>query len=144
MLAKADRGGCREVFAAVATAAGFGGAAVTGCARLHRLLTQDIAGLVATLVLCMLFGIAGVGIGTLIRNPTTALIVAMSALFVIDPILSLIVPAWALPGGATELVGNSAVTPQLIPLWAAAGVLAGYLVAIGAATVRIALPRDIT
>jgi hypothetical protein len=92
----------------------------------------------------VLYGVAGIGIATLVRNPTTALIAAMSALFVLDPVLSLLVPAWTLPGGATELVGNTAVTPQPTPLWVAAGVLAGYVVAIGAATLRVAVPRDIT
>jgi hypothetical protein len=105
----------------------------------------DIAALAAASVaLSVLYGVAGIGIATLVRNPTTALIAAMSALFVLDPGLSLLVPAWALPGGATELVGNSAVTQQPTPVWAAAGVLAGYVVAIGAATLRVAVPRDIT
>jgi ABC-2 type transport system permease protein len=135
------------VIAALATTAGLGSAAVTlaavGSAPL--LDAGDIAGLAAASVaLSVLYGVAGIGIATLVRNPTTALIAAMSALFVLDPVLSLLVPAWTLPGGATELVGNTAVTPQPTPLWVAAGVLAGYVVAIGAATLRVAVPRDIT
>ena len=73
----------------------------------------DVAAIIASSVgLSVLYGVAGVGIATLIRNPTTALIVGLSALYVISPLMSLLVPAWALPGGASEIVGLGAVTPQ--------------------------------
>ena len=133
--------------AVLATLTGLGTASITlaavGSAPL--LDVGDVAGLLAaSLGLSVAHGVAGAGIATLVRNPTTALIVALSALYVIDPILSLLVPAWALPGGATEVVGLSAVTPQATSLWAAVGVLAGYVGAIGVASLRVAIPRDIT
>ena len=72
------------------------GAAVTGSARLLGAThIAELAG--TTVVLCMLFGIAGVGIGTPIRNPTTALIVAMSALYLVDPLLGLAIPGRRCP-----------------------------------------------
>ncbi len=131
------------VLAAVATVAALGAAAVTGSAQL--LGAADIAWLAGTtVVLCMLFGIAGVGIGTLIRNPTTALIVAMTALYLVDPLLGLAIPGSALPKSASEAVGLSSVEAQGVSLWLALSVVVTYVIAVITGALRFALPRDVT
>jgi hypothetical protein len=131
------------VLAAVATVAALGAAAVTGSAQL--LDATDIASLTGTtIVLCMLFGIAGVGIGTLIRNPTTALIVAMSALYLVDPLLGQAIPDSALPKSASEVVGLSSVEAQGVSLWLAMAVVVSYVIAVITGALRFALPRDVT
>jgi hypothetical protein len=92
----------------------------------------------------ILYGVAGTGIATLIRNPTTALITVLGGLYLLDPIISLLIPARLLPGGATEVIALSTVTPTSASPWAAAAVLIAYASVVVGLGGRIGIQRDVT
>jgi ABC-2 type transport system permease protein len=92
----------------------------------------------------ILYGVAGTGIATLIRNPTTALIAVIGGLYLLDPIISLLIPARLLPGGATEVIALSTVTPTSASPWAAAAVLIAYASVVVGLGGRVGIQRDVT
>ena len=82
-----------------------------------------------------LYGIAGVGIGAVIRHQTIAVIAPLVWLAVVENLL----PAYGLasvvrwlPGGATSALGRAEL-PGLLPMWAGGLVLAAYAAALVAA-----------
>jgi ABC-2 type transport system permease protein len=82
-----------------------------------------------------LYGIAGVGIGAVIRHQTIAVIAPLVWLAVVENLLPgyglASVVRW-LPGGATSALGRAEL-PGLLPLWAGGLVLAAYAAALVAA-----------
>ena len=106
---------------------------------------RDLVTLTAASVgLCLVYSVAGTGISTWLRNPTTALIVVLSALYVVDPLASLVIPARTMPGGASELIAHSIVDSNPNWPWTAAAVLVGYAAILAVTSLRFALPRDLT
>ena len=99
---------------------------------------------VASIGISILYGVAGIGVATLIRNPTTAVITVIGGLYLLDPISSLLIPARLLPGGATEVVALSTVTPATASPLAAAAVLLAYVTAVVVACLGAGLKRDLT
>lgn len=92
-----------------------------------------------------LYGIAGVGIGAVIRHQTAAVIAPLVWLAVVENLL----PAYALaaivrwlPGGATSALGRAEL-PGLLPMWAGALVLAAYATAVVAAGAYRLLRADV-
>ncbi len=107
--------------------------------------SADMARVAAVSIgISILYGVTGTGIATLIRNPTTALITALGGLYLIDPIISLLIPARLLPGGATEVIALSTVTPPDASPWAATAVLITYASAVVGLGGRVGIQRDVT
>jgi len=94
-----------------------------------------------------LYGLVGVGLGSLVRNQTAAVVVALVWVMGVESILVNFVPAvgrW-LPGGAVaSLTGVSTVGGGQLPMWAGAVVFAAYGLAFAAAGTRFVLQRDVT
>ena len=122
-----------------------------------RLVTDGVPRALALAVLAVaLWGILGLGIGTLIRNQVVALFVAIIAAEIAVPLLSVALNAahWGavakyLPSSATSALvsppTNSGGLPtELLPWWGAALVLLGYAAVSGALGAAITLRRDIT
>ena len=103
--------------------------------------------LLAAIVATVLNALGGVGIGTLIRNQTTALSVTLVWVLVVDGLLVSFAPAvgkW-LPGGAASALTSVATTHGgLLPMWAGGLLFAAYGLAFAAAGVRFTMSRDIT
>jgi ABC-2 type transport system permease protein len=91
-------------------------------------------------------GLLGVGLGSLLRNQTAAITVTLVWVFTVEALLVVFAPGvgrW-LPGGAgSALSGASMAEGGLLPVWAAALVLAGYGLAFAAAGARLVVRRDI-
>ena len=91
-------------------------------------------------------GIVGVGIGALVSNQTLAVTVTLIWSLLIEGMVVNLAPGlgrW-LPGGAAGAMSGSATYSNLLPVWAAALLFAGYGVASAAAGSRFVLRRDIT
>jgi ABC-2 type transport system permease protein len=135
------------VVALLATLFGWAGATVTLAAdgAPPLLDSGDLIPLTAASIgISVLYSVAGTGIATWIRNPTTALIAVLSALYVVDPLASLIVPAATMPGGASELIAHTTLAGNPSWPWAAVAVLFGYAAILALTSLRFALPRDLT
>jgi ABC-2 type transport system permease protein len=135
------------VVALLAILFGWAGGAVTLAAVGSRPLldTGDLGSLTAASVgVSVLYSLAGTSIATWLRNPTTALIVVLSALYVVDPLASLAIPARWMPGGATELIAHATVAAHPAWPWAAVAVLAGYAAVLAVTSLRFAAPRDLS
>ncbi|MGD9751936.1 MAG: ABC transporter permease [Acidimicrobiia bacterium] len=120
-------------------------------------LTSD--GVPRSLVLAVLavalWGLVGLGVGTLIRNQVVALVVTIGVAWIAEPLLAvglnaLDVGAVArfLPSQATAALASPAATANgltisLLPWWAGALVLLGYALAAGALGAVTTLRRDI-
>lgn len=122
-----------------------------------RLTTDDVPrAILASIVAIALWGLIGLGVGTLIRNQIVALLVAVGVAFLFEPLVSLGLNAldlgWVakyLPSQATvALVSPPAeaggFTAEYLSWWAGAVVLLGYAVISGALGALITLRRDIT
>jgi ABC-2 type transport system permease protein len=139
--------GVGVVVALLATLSGWAGATVTLAADGAPPLLDfgDLIRLAAASIgISVLYSVAGTGIATWIRNPTTALIAVLSALYVVDPLASLIVPAQVMPGGASELIAHTTVAAHPSWPWAAVAVLVGYAATLALTSLRFALPRDLS
>jgi ABC-2 type transport system permease protein len=91
-------------------------------------------------------GMVGVGIGALVTNQTLAVTVTLIWSLLIEGMVVNFAPGlgrW-LPGGAAGAMSGSATYSNLLPVWAAALLFAGYGVAFAAAGSRFVLRRDIT
>ena len=135
------------VVALLATVSGSAGAMVTQATDGSPLAldTGDVVTLTAvSIALSVLYSVAGTAIATWVRNPTTALIVVLSTLYIVDPLASLVVPAAMMPGGASELIAHATVADSPSWPWAAATVLVAYSALLALTSLRFALPRDIT
>jgi ABC-2 type transport system permease protein len=111
------------------------------------LLSGDVAvPLLGALAATALYPLVGVGVGTLLRNQTVAVTVALVWVLVVEGVLVGFAPAvgrW-LPGGAgSALTGVATANGGLLPMWGAALLLAGYGLAFAAASTRLIMRRDI-
>lgn len=89
----------------------------------------------------------GVGVGSMIRNQTAAIVVALVWVTIVEGLLVSFVPEvgrW-LPGGAgAALTGVATAEGGLLPMWGAAIVLVGYGLAFAGAGIRFTMRRDVT
>ena len=87
----------------------------------------------------------GVSLGAVIRNQLAAVTVAIGWAFLIEGVVSLFLGPdtvrW-MPGFAAQAVTSHGT--ELLPLWAAAGLLAGYATVGALIATRFTLTRDIT
>jgi len=105
--------------------------------------------LLGGIAVMMIWAAVGVGVGSLIRNQTAAVIVALAWVGVIESLLVSYVPEvgkWV-PGGAADALGdaaNRAATGGLLPVWAGGLVFVAYGVVFAAAGTRFTMRRDIS
>jgi ABC-2 type transport system permease protein len=94
-----------------------------------------------------LYGMLGVAVGALIRHQVVAIVVALVWSSVVEGLIVGLLPdvgRW-LPGGASAaLNGQTIPGGDLLPMWAAALVLAGYGVLAASVGTRLTLQRDVT
>lgn len=112
------------------------------------LLSADVGlALVGAMAATALYALVGVGIGSMIRNQTAAVVTALVWVMVVESILVNFVDdvgRW-LPGGAVaSLTGMASLDGVLLPMWAGACVFAAYGLAFAAAGSRSLMHRDIT
>jgi hypothetical protein len=102
--------------------------------------------LVGAMAATVVSGLVGVGLGALVRNQTAAVTLALVWTLTVESALVAALPEvgrW-LPGGASSaLTGVSTPDSGLLPLWAAALLLAAYGLAFAGAGVRLTARRDI-
>lgn len=108
----------------------------------------DYAGvLVGVAAITVIYALIGVGVGSLIRNSTAAVIVALAWSFVVEGLLLNFVPdlgRW-LPGGAAAAVSSQSVPgSEFLAPGLGALVLIAYGAIFAAAGTRFVLRRDIT
>lgn len=96
-----------------------------------------------------IYAAVGVGLGSLIRNQTAAVFVALAWVLVVESLLVGFVPEvgkW-IPGGAeSALTGaaNRAASNGLLPMWAGALLLVGYGVLFAVGGTRFTMRRDVS
>jgi ABC-2 type transport system permease protein len=95
------------------------------------------------------YGAIGVGVGSLIRNQTAALAVALAWVLIVESLLVGFAPEigrWIPGGAAAALSGaaNRAASGGLLPMWAGALLFAGYGVAFAVGGSRFTMRRDIS
>ena len=94
-----------------------------------------------------LYAMVGVGLGSLIRNQTVAVVVALIWVMIVEGLVVTLLPQvgqW-LPGGAVAaLTGVTVDDGVLLPMWGGALLLAAYGLAFATAGSRFVLQRDIT
>ena len=91
-------------------------------------------------------GMVGVGVGALVTNQTLAVTVALTWSLLVEGLVVNFAPGvgrW-LPGGAAGALSGAATYSNLLPIWAAAILFAGYGLAFATAGSRFVLRRDIT
>lgn len=90
-------------------------------------------------------GLVGVGVGALLTNQTLAITVTLIWTLVVEGMLVNIAPGvgrW-LPGGAAGAMSGAGTYSNLLPIWAAAPLFAGYGLAFAGVGTRFVLHRDI-
>ena len=112
------------------------------------LLDREVGLVVLGLLLgTALYGLLGVSLGSLIRNPAAAVAIALVWSFVIEALLVGLVPEvgrW-LPGGAGQALARSSTTEgELLPMWGGGLLLVAYSVLFALVGARFVLRRDIT
>jgi ABC-2 type transport system permease protein len=106
--------------------------------------SSDIAGPVtANLLAGASYTALGVGIGLLVRNQLVALVVAVGWFTIVESALAILLPGVSrfLPGGAFSGVDTTDL--DLLPLHAAAPLIAAWVIAISTLALRTTLRRDI-
>jgi ABC-2 type transport system permease protein len=93
----------------------------------HNVGVMLLGGIAAVTI----YAAVGVGVGSLIRNQTAALLVALAWVLVIEALLVGFVPEvgkWIPGGAAAALTGaaNRAASGGMLPMWAGALLLVGY------------------
>jgi len=122
-----------------------------------RLLGDGVPrAIVLAAVAVALWGLIGLGVGTLIRNQIIALLTAIGVAFLAEPLLSLVLNAvhagrfaQYLPTQATAALTSPApaaggLTTMYLPWWAGGLVLLAYAVIFGTLGAVITLRRDVT
>lgn len=111
------------------------------------LLSGDVGlVLLGALTATALYAVVGVGLGSLVRNQTAAVVVALVWVMVIESLLVSFAPAFGrwLPGGAVAaLTGVATRDGGLLAMWAGAVLFAGYGLAFATAGTRFVLRRDV-
>ena len=111
-------------------------------------LDGEVVQVVAGLLLGTgLYGLLGVSVGSLVRNPAAAVSIALVWSFVIEALLVGLLPEvgrW-LPGGAGQALARSSTTAgDLLPMWGGGLLLAAYGVLFAVAGSRLVMRRDVT
>jgi ABC-2 type transport system permease protein len=145
--------GCATVIAGV----GVGAPIVAARGAAVRLTSDGIPrALLLTVLAVALWGVIGLGIGTLIRNQIVALLVSIGVAWLVEPILVFILdlahageaakffPSAATNALATPPTSSGGFTSTLLPWWGGALVLLMYAAVSGVLGAAITLRRDIT
>jgi ABC-type transport system involved in multi-copper enzyme maturation permease subunit len=93
-----------------------------------------------------LYALVGVGIGSLVRNQTAAVVAALVWVMVVEALLVSFVPEvgrWFPGGAAAALSAAATVDGGLLPMWGGGLLFAGYGLALAAAGARFTIRRDI-
>jgi ABC-type transport system involved in multi-copper enzyme maturation permease subunit len=102
--------------------------------------------LLAAIAASALYAMVGVGVGSLIRNQTAAVVVALVWVMVVESLLVTLLPdvgRW-LPGGAVAaLTGAATRDGGLLPMWAGGLLFAAYGLGFAATGSRFVLRRDV-
>ena len=102
-----------------------------------------LGGIAATAI----FGVVGVGVGSLVTNQTLAVTVTLTWLLLVEAMVVNLAPGlgrWLPGGAAAAMSGTATYSSNLLPVGAAALLFAAYGVAFAAAGSRFVLRRDIT
>ena len=106
--------------------------------------------LLAAVLVVAIYGILGVGVGSLIRNQVAAVVITLAYLFVVENILAALpwvrdhVSKW-LPGQAAQAVTQvSSTSTEFLRPWQGGLVLTGYGVAFAVIGWWLAVRRDVT
>jgi ABC-2 type transport system permease protein len=111
------------------------------------LLDRDVGlfllGLLAT---AALWGALGLAFASVVPNQAGAIVSALIWLLIIETIVSGLLPEIApyTPGGAARGLMRSSDGDDLLPIWAAAAVSVGYVVALAVIGTRLVIRRDVT
>lgn len=93
-----------------------------------------------------LYALVGVGVGSLLRNQTAAVVVALLWVLVVESLIVSFVPEvgrW-LPGGAARALTGIAIPDDgLLPMWGGAVLFTCYGLAFAAAGIRFVMRRDV-
>ncbi len=112
------------------------------------ILSGDVGFVLAGCVIATaLYALVGVGVGSLIRNQTAAVVITLIWVMVVESLLVSFLPdigRW-LPGGANAAAsGVATANGDLLPMWGGILLFAAYGMAFAAAGSRFVLQRDIT
>lgn len=103
--------------------------------------------LLGAVVATVLYGAVGVGVGSLVRNQTTAVVLALVWVMIVESLLIGFAPEagrW-LPGGAAAALTNTPTSEGgLLPMWGGGVLFAAYAAAFAMAGTRFTVRRDIT
>ncbi|HET9658159.1 MAG TPA: ABC transporter permease [Kineosporiaceae bacterium] len=143
--------------AAAITAVAVGAPIILARGGSARLLSDGVPRTLGLAVLAVaLWGVLGLGVGTLIRNQVVALLVTIGTAWLVEPLASVALNALDagavarfLPSSATSSLispptGAGGFTQELLPWWGGALVLLGYAAVSGALGAAITLRRDIS
>ncbi|HEX6597018.1 MAG TPA: ABC transporter permease [Acidimicrobiales bacterium] len=113
----------------------------------HVRLLEDVGMVMAgATAATVLYGTLGVAVGALVRNQAAALVVALLWTMLFEGLLVGLVPAlgrW-LPGGAASALSLATIRAgDLLPMWAAALVLAAYAAGLAMLANRLVVRRDV-
>jgi ABC-2 type transport system permease protein len=92
-----------------------------------------------------IFAVVGVGVGSLIRNQTAAVVVALIWLLVVDNLLVSFahdIGKWTPLGATAALAGAS--NHGLLPMWAGAALFVAYGLAFAVGGTRFTMRRDVS
>jgi ABC-2 type transport system permease protein len=117
--------------------------------HLHLLSHNVGVTLLGGIAAMTIYAAVGVGVGSLIRNQTAALLAALAWVLVIESLLVGFVPEvgkWIPGGAAAALTGeaNRAASGGMLPMWAGALLFAGYGLVFAVGGTRFTIRRDIS
>jgi ABC-2 type transport system permease protein len=102
--------------------------------------------LLAAIAATALYAVVGVGVGSLIRNQTAAVVIALLWVMIVESLLVTFLPEvgrW-LPGGAVAALTAVATRDGgLLPMWAGGLLFAAYGLGFAATGSRFVLRRDV-
>lgn len=111
------------------------------------LLSSDVTKvLLGAMAATAIYALVGVGLGSVLRNQTAAVIVALGWVIILESTVVSFLPSFGrwLPGGAASaLTSTATINGGLLPMWAGAAVLAAYGLAFATAGTRFVLRKDI-
>jgi ABC-2 type transport system permease protein len=131
--------------AAVATAAC--AAALLAAADKDVFVPQVPSVLLGCVLSTVAYSLLGLAVGALVRNQAAAIAVAFGWFFYAEFLLLWFLPdigRWLPSGAAKSMVGWQPGGIDLLPVWAGAAVLLGYVAVIAAAARLVTLRRDVT
>jgi ABC-type transport system involved in multi-copper enzyme maturation permease subunit len=108
----------------------------------HNVGLVLLGGIAATTI----YATVGVGVGSLIRNQTAAVVIALAWVLVVDTLLVSFaheIGKWT-PDGASTALANRAASAGLLPMWGGALLLVAYAVAFATTGARLTIRRDVS